>query len=282
MDNRVDGQLAMSRAMGDFPYKSNPHLAVHEQKVIPLADVQRVTVQVGDMLLLCCDGIVESMQNSQVANFLHAARSSSASSSPVPMLTSLFDASVTSGSKDNHTAVLMCFTAGHESFDRKRIFLAGPFQPYAKDEEFVKAYNKDAAKAGLEGPEILMMAKETEESKSMPLFVSETTPAQQRLKDFGTQIMQNPSMGQEEKVAAIQSLIRGDRHIEVDPIAARLALLEKSKPARTSCFTCGTVAPPKTNLKGCGACHAAFYCSIECQKKDWKKHKHLCSGSKKT
>jgi len=285
MDNRVDGQLAMSRAMGDFPYKNHPNLPVHEQKVIPVPEIQSTTVGAGDMLLICCDGIVESMQNPQVAGHLHSTRANLASLDPVALLASLFDASVTSGSKDNHTTVLICFTSGQETFERKSRFIAGPFHPYAKDEQFVTAYNKDANKAGVSGAKLLAMAKETEDNKAMPLFVFESTPAQQRLKDFGSAIMQNPNMGQEEKVAAIQSLIRGDRP-EVDPIAARLALLEKNKaaitPARTSCFTCGAAAPPKTNLKGCGACHSAFYCSVECQKKDWKKHKQVCSGTKKT
>jgi len=230
-------------------------------------------------------GIVESMQNPQVASHLHSTRVNLASLDPVALLTSLFDTSVTSGSKDNHTAVLICFTSGQETRERESRFIAGPFHPYAKDEQFVTAYNKDAAKAGVSGAKLLAMAKETEEAKCMPLFVFESTPAQQRLKDFGSAIMQNPNMAQEEKVAAIQSLIRGDRPLEVDPIAARLAQLEKNRATttvRTNCFTCGTVAPPKTNLKGCGACHAAFYCSVECQKKDWKKHKQVCSGTKKT
>lgn len=286
MDNRVDGQLAMSRAMGDFPYKNHPTLAVHEQKVIPVPEIKTTTVGTGDMLLICCDGIVESLQNSQVASHLHSARGSAASLDPVALLASLFDASVTSGSKDNHTAVLICFTDGQETFERKSRFIAGPFHPYARDEQFVTAYNKDAAKSGLSGSKLLSMAKETEENKAMPLYINESTPAQQRLKDFGSAIMQNPNMDQEEKVAAIQSLIRGERPLEVDPIAARLAQLEKNRAAtttvRTNCFTCGAAAPPKTNLKGCGACHAAFYCSVECQKKDWKKHKQVCSGSKKS
>jgi len=285
MDNRVDGQLAMSRAMGDYPYKSNPDLPVHEQKVIPVPEIMTSSVGTGDMLLLCCDGIVESMQNPQVASHLHSTRVNLASLDPVALFTSLFDTSVTSGSKDNHTAVLICFTSGQETRERESRFIAGPFHPYAKDEQFVTAYNKDAAKAGVSGAKLLAMAKETEEAKCMPLFVFESTPAQQRLKDFGSAIMQNPNMAQEEKVAAIQSLIRGDRPLEVDPIAARLAQLEKNRATttvRTNCFTCGTVAPPKTNLKGCGACHAAFYCSVECQKKDWKKHKQVCSGTKKT
>ncbi len=61
--NRTDGQLAMSRAIGDYQYKCDPGLAQHEQKVIPTPDVTIETLEAGDQLLIMCDGIVEQMTN---------------------------------------------------------------------------------------------------------------------------------------------------------------------------------------------------------------------------
>eukprot|EP01122_Echinamoeba_exundans_P000143 TRINITY_DN10122_c0_g1_i1.p1 TRINITY_DN10122_c0_g1~~TRINITY_DN10122_c0_g1_i1.p1 ORF type:complete len:509 (+),score=66.01 TRINITY_DN10122_c0_g1_i1:273-1799(+) len=34
--------------------------------------------------------------------------------------------------------------------------------------------------------------------------------------------------------------------------------------------------PPKEHLMKCSQCKVARYCNIECQKKDWKKHKSIC------
>ena len=41
------------------------------------------------------------------------------------------------------------------------------------------------------------------------------------------------------------------------------------------------VKKPKEDLKKCGQCHLASYCSPDCQKKDWKYHKGECSHVKK-
>lgn len=41
------------------------------------------------------------------------------------------------------------------------------------------------------------------------------------------------------------------------------------------CQTCGK-APENTQLKRCSRCRNKFYCSIECQKKDWKHHRKQC------
>lgn len=45
--------------------------------------------------------------------------------------------------------------------------------------------------------------------------------------------------------------------------------LESSK----TCFSCGGTF---SNLKRCGACKLANYCTPDCQQKDWKKHKMFC------
>ena len=39
--------------------------------------------------------------------------------------------------------------------------------------------------------------------------------------------------------------------------------------------------PNYAPLKDCSRCHVAKYCSVECQKKDWPKHKDIC-GKKTT
>ncbi|RDA94293.1 hypothetical protein CP533_0550 [Ophiocordyceps camponoti-saundersi (nom. inval.)] len=36
--------------------------------------------------------------------------------------------------------------------------------------------------------------------------------------------------------------------------------------------------PPEITLKKCGKCQETWYCSTECQKKDWKDHKKTCGG----
>lgn len=43
------------------------------------------------------------------------------------------------------------------------------------------------------------------------------------------------------------------------------------------CKVCG-----KQDAKKCGKCHRVFYCSVECQRKDWKSHKEACNSSSQT
>jgi len=58
--NRVDGSLALSRAIGDAPFKNNPLLSPTQQKVIAVPDFELHTMYWGDSLLVCCDGIFEA------------------------------------------------------------------------------------------------------------------------------------------------------------------------------------------------------------------------------
>ena len=44
-------------------------------------------------------------------------------------------------------------------------------------------------------------------------------------------------------------------------------------PACGSCYTKGETGNP---LKACAKCMVRYYCSKECQKIDWKEHKHSC------
>ncbi|KAJ3328392.1 hypothetical protein HDU76_010034 [Blyttiomyces sp. JEL0837] len=49
--------------------------------------------------------------------------------------------------------------------------------------------------------------------------------------------------------------------------------------AAIGCQKCGIATKPdNTPLKACNNCKAAFYCSRECQKADWKSHKKVCTS----
>ena len=45
---------------------------------------------------------------------------------------------------------------------------------------------------------------------------------------------------------------------------------------RQQCFKCHTKVTGKKKLLKCGNCHAITYCSKECQKEDWPRHKWNC------
>jgi serine/threonine protein phosphatase PrpC len=69
LKNRVDGNLALSRALGDYEYKTNAALSVTQQKVTAEADI--ITVRRDDdddaaaFLLLASDGLWDVMTNEE-------------------------------------------------------------------------------------------------------------------------------------------------------------------------------------------------------------------------
>lgn len=71
LDNRVDGQLAMSRALGDFQYKLNKSIPLDEQKVTCIPDIIVRRRQDGDdLVLLCCDGVFDVLSNEESVDFV--------------------------------------------------------------------------------------------------------------------------------------------------------------------------------------------------------------------
>ncbi|KEG09579.1 putative protein phosphatase 2C [Trypanosoma grayi] len=66
-ENRVNGQLAMSRAMGDFTYKAQKSRSPTEQEVIAMPDVIRLQRESGDAwVVLACDGIFDVLSNDEL------------------------------------------------------------------------------------------------------------------------------------------------------------------------------------------------------------------------
>lgn len=56
-DNRVNANLNLSRAFGDFTYKCDQRFDVDKQLVIALPEVNKVEVDKVKFIILACDGI---------------------------------------------------------------------------------------------------------------------------------------------------------------------------------------------------------------------------------
>jgi len=66
-NNRVNGMLAMSRAIGDFSYKKDEGRPVEGQLVIPTPDIMTVPRNANDaFLVVACDGIFDVLSNEEL------------------------------------------------------------------------------------------------------------------------------------------------------------------------------------------------------------------------
>jgi len=69
--NRVNGNLALSRAVGDFSFKQNTEVSAEDQIVSGCPDVVSRTVSEDwEFILLACDGIWDVLSNQEVADFV--------------------------------------------------------------------------------------------------------------------------------------------------------------------------------------------------------------------
>jgi len=68
---RVNGQLAVSRAIGDWCYKNDVDLHIDHQKVIALPDFYDQNIAPGELLVIASDGLFEHTSDEEVAAFIH-------------------------------------------------------------------------------------------------------------------------------------------------------------------------------------------------------------------
>lgn len=141
MRGRVNGELAVSRALGDFTYKDRPDLPAEAQKVTALADIrvfartkcdtsddsarappntpragQPGGGQVDMALILACDGIWDVMDNHEVADYVALRLGRGRRNMPV-LAGSLVDYCLHKDSKDNMTAMVVTFKDFLEALD---------------------------------------------------------------------------------------------------------------------------------------------------------------------
>lgn len=104
------GELAMSRALGDFQYK-DPARAVETQMVTCVPDIAVHKRSSDDaVMVLACDGVWDVMENSDSISFLlDIVDATSEGITAEAMAESLVDVSLAAGSTDNISALIVRF-----------------------------------------------------------------------------------------------------------------------------------------------------------------------------
>jgi len=70
-EERVNGDLALSRAIGDLEYKMNPNLGPGEQIISGVPDITSVQRQADDeFIVIACDGVWDVMASQSVVDFV--------------------------------------------------------------------------------------------------------------------------------------------------------------------------------------------------------------------
>jgi len=108
MIHRVNGSLAVSRALGDFEYKSVEGKGPTEQLVSPAPEVFIDARQQDDeFLVLACDGIWDVMTNEDLCKFIH--QQMTVTDDLEKIAASVVDHCLFKGSRDNMSIVLVAF-----------------------------------------------------------------------------------------------------------------------------------------------------------------------------
>lgn len=161
--NRVDGCLALSRALGDFVYKNESSLPINAQKVVAVPDYAIQTICTGDYLVLACDGIFDVMTNKQVMEFVHRrvlrAVKNDVLVDPVETMSGLVDACLSRGSKDNITAMMVVLGDGR-GYGPATEFLPTSIPSNASD-QFKECYSRNCEQHGVSVEEAQKNAKKS-------------------------------------------------------------------------------------------------------------------------
>ena len=73
-DGRVNGELSLSRAIGDLFYKQNKDLAVDKQCITCVPDITRRKRQATDsFLVLACDGVYDCLSSNEICTWIRDA-----------------------------------------------------------------------------------------------------------------------------------------------------------------------------------------------------------------
>jgi len=83
-DGRINGNLNLSRALGDLEYKKDDKIGVHEQLITACPEIIKKPISPDDeFIVVGCDGIWEIKSNQEIIDFVAARVTKEAKLSPV-------------------------------------------------------------------------------------------------------------------------------------------------------------------------------------------------------
>lgn len=104
---RVDGNLAVSRSLGDFDFKDNAGMPMGEQKISCLPDIYDITeVPPGALLILGCDGLWDVVTSEKAASYVRKRLQENPEVDLGDVAAALVRACFRKGSRDNVTVLL--------------------------------------------------------------------------------------------------------------------------------------------------------------------------------
>ncbi|XP_071395718.1 protein phosphatase, Mg2+/Mn2+ dependent, 1Nb (putative) [Centroberyx affinis] len=105
---RINGSLAVSRALGDFSYKGAENRSAGQQMVSPEPEVCVVERSPADeFLVLACDGVWDTITNEELCAFIHSRLRVCTDLRDV--CAQVIDLCLYKGSLDNISIILLCF-----------------------------------------------------------------------------------------------------------------------------------------------------------------------------
>jgi len=111
MMQRVNGSLAVSRALGDYEYKCTQNMPSVEQQVSPEPEIFSLVrdAEKDEFLLIACDGIWDVMSNAEVLEFVY--KQLQIREDRAEICDNLIEECFQRGSRDNMSVVLVTFPA---------------------------------------------------------------------------------------------------------------------------------------------------------------------------
>jgi len=154
---RVNGDLSVSRAFGDAPYKETGGPGQEDHPVCAAPELTVADCDPTDFLMLVCDGISEGNFPNRSAVKL-AAEKLRASGDPAAAATAVCREALACGSKDNLSCMIVLLGGGTLPAPENEL-LPGPFEA-TEHAGYRKAYGAMAAHAGYSLPEALALRYE--------------------------------------------------------------------------------------------------------------------------